>query len=356
MSRVQDPQKAFFPHGNPFRMMLPKGSSLSPKLSALLKKFEETLAGRLRKLKPVHKDDVFSFSWMALAMNLLSETHSDIKCLITELELPVYEWDDKWIDVYLDNSVKLLDICVGLSSELSRLSQGQLLLHLVLRNLEGKSSAELLKAKSSIDSWRHHIVAAGGNAKFGSCIPVIDKLVESLELPKVKNSAKGKVLMRAMYGVKMTTLFVCTVFVSAFSGSDKKLIDLQVSGAPPLWSEAFYDLQRCVHGEIRNLLSSGRNVLLKELEAADISVKELYPFIIQEAKEPMEFEAFQTSFTDLGMKVDKLSSGLDLLTKEVDGFFQIVLSGRDALLCNLRVPNSVVDSPKKYKREEQLVR
>ncbi|XP_074279831.1 protein BPS1, chloroplastic [Silene latifolia] len=349
MSRTQDPHKASFPFGNPFRMILPKGSSLSPKLMALLKKFEATLDERLKKLKPTHKDDVFSFSWMVLAMQLLSETHSDIKSLITDLELPVYDWDDKWIDVYLDNSVKLLDICIGLSSELSRMSQGQLLLHLVLRNLEGKSSTELLKAKSSIDSWRQHI--ASGNGKIENCIPIIDKLMESLELPKIKNSSKGKVLRRAMYGVKMVTLFVCSIFVSAFSGSDKKLIDLQVSGTP-LWGEAFINLRACVYGEIRNSLSSGRNVLLKELEAVDISLKEVYP-ILQESKEPVNFDALQKSFTDLGKTADNLSSGLDLLTKEVDGFFQIVLSGRDALLCNLRVSSGVFDSPKKYKREEE---
>ncbi|KAK9743045.1 hypothetical protein RND81_03G213200 [Saponaria officinalis] len=332
-------------------MILPKGSSLSSKLLALLNKFEETLAGRLRKLKPMHKDDVFSFSWLILAMQLLSETHSDIKTLITELELPVYDWDDKWIDIYLDNSVKLLDICNGFNSELSRLSQGQLLLHLVLRNLEGKSPDDLLKAKSSVDSWRHHI--ANENVRIEKCIPIIDKLMESLELPKVKNSAKGKVLMRAMYGVKMETLFICSIFVSAFTGTDKKLIDLKVTGTS-LWAGAFNDLQTSVHTEVKNLVSCGRNVLLKELEAVDNSVTELYP-MIQEANESVESETFQKSFTDLGEKADKLSSGLDQLTKEVDGFFQIVLSGRDALLCNLRV-SGVFDPPKKYKREEQLVR
>ena len=54
------------------------------------------------------------------------------------------------------------------------------------------------------------------------------KLVESLDLPKVKNSAKGKVLMRAMYGVKVGTIFIYSVFASAFSGSARKLFDLNV--------------------------------------------------------------------------------------------------------------------------------
>ena len=43
---------------------------------------------------------------------------------------------------------------------------------------------------------------------------------------KVTNSAKGKVLMRAMYGVKVETVFICSVFASAFSGSarDRKSV------------------------------------------------------------------------------------------------------------------------------------
>ncbi|XP_057533608.1 protein BPS1, chloroplastic-like [Amaranthus tricolor] len=349
MSRPQEPHRPFFPHGNPFRMILPKGSYLSPKLQALLNNFEETLAGRLRKLVPKCKDDVFSVSWMLLAVQLLSETHNDIKSLITELGLPVVDWDDKWIDVYLDNSVKLLDICIALSSELSRLSQGQLLLHCVLRNLEQSGSS---KAKSSIDSWRQHI--GSKNPRIDNCFAIIDKLTESLELPKVKNSAKGKTLMRAMYGVRVQTLFVCSAFMSAFTGSDKKLIDLHVTGTH-LWGEAFNDLQRCVFGEIRNLVLSDRNVLVKELEAVSTSVSEVYS-VFQEGVEPTKSESVQKSVVELRRNMDELSSGLDLLAKEVDGFFHIVLSGRDALLGNLRVSGSVFDPPKKHKMEEQLVR
>ena len=54
--------------------------------------------------------------------------------------------------------------------------------------------------------------------------------MESLDLPNyVKYSAKGrKVLMRGMYGVKVETVFICSVFASAFSGSARKLFDLNV--------------------------------------------------------------------------------------------------------------------------------
>ena len=80
-------------------MISPKGSNLSKKLLLLLNNFEETLAGRLRKLNhPKDKDGVLSLSWMKLAMLSHCETHNDIKTLIAELELPVCDWDEKWTD------------------------------------------------------------------------------------------------------------------------------------------------------------------------------------------------------------------------------------------------------------------
>uniref|UniRef100_A0A5B7BWV7 Protein BPS1 n=1 Tax=Davidia involucrata TaxID=16924 RepID=A0A5B7BWV7_DAVIN len=339
MSRPHDPHRPFFPFGNPFRMILPKGSYLSPRLLELLNTFEETLVERFRKLKPKDREDVLSLSWMRLAMEFLCEIHTDIKSLITELELPVCDWDDKWIDVYLDSSVKLLDLCIAFSSELSRLNQGHLLLQFVLHNLDSSPSNQFVQSRSSLDGWRQHINTK--NPRLENCFTILDNLTETLNMPKVKNSAKGKVLMRAMYGVKVATVFVCSIFAAAFSGSTKKLMDLQVHDTC-FWAEAFADLQAYVNRETRDVFSSGRVTVVKELEAVDTSVNKLHP-VIQDGVGLVEAEALQSSISDLGKKADKLSQGLDLLAKEVDGFFQIVLTGRDALLCNLRVGNNVSD-------------
>ncbi|KAL7233172.1 hypothetical protein ACSBR1_016912 [Camellia fascicularis] len=339
MSRPQEPHRPFFPFGNPFKMMLPKGSYLSPRLLALLNTFEESLTERFRKLKPMDKEDVLTFSWMRFAMELLCQTHTDIKTIITELELPVCDWDDKWIDVYLDNSVKLLDICNAFSSELSRLNQGHLLLQCALHNLDARPSKQLVRASCSLDGWRQHI--SSKNPRLENCFTILDSLIETLNLPKVKNSAKGKVLMQAMYGVRVLTVLVCSIFAAAFAGSVNKLVDLQVHETC-LWAEGFKDVQANVNGEIRNLFSSGRVTVLKELEAVDVSVKKLYP-MIRDGVDPIEAEALQSSISDLGKRAEKLSQGLDHLSKQVDGFFQIVLSGRDALLSNLRVDSSIAD-------------
>ncbi|PIN20164.1 hypothetical protein CDL12_07126 [Handroanthus impetiginosus] len=339
MSRPQEPHRPFFPFGNPFRMISPKGSYLSPKLLALLNAFEETLAGRIKNLKPAGREDVLRLSWMRCAMETLCEIHTDIKTLITALELPVCDWDDKWIDVYFDNSVKLLDICIAFSSEISRLKQGHLFLQCVLHNLGDASSKQFVRARSSLDGWRQHM--ASKNPRLDSCFCVMDGLAQTLDLPKIKNSAKGKVLMRAMYGVKVVTLLVCSIFAAAFSGSAKKLTDLQVPETH-LWAAAFADLQSFVNTEIRSMYTSGKVTVLTELEAVDTGVKKLYP-VVQDGMDPVEAEVLQNSTSDLGKSADKLSQGLDLLAKEVDKFFQIVLNGRDALLCNLRVGGNASD-------------
>ncbi|XP_022770475.1 protein BPS1, chloroplastic [Durio zibethinus] len=352
MSRPQEPHRPFFHFGNPFRIISPKGSQFSPRLLSLLNAFEATLSQRLQKLVPKDKDDILSLSWMKLAMNTLSEIHCDIKNLITELELPVSDWEEKWIDVYLEISVKLLDISIAFTSELTRLNQGHLLLQFVLHKLESNSPEQFMRTCSSVDSWRQHL--GSKNPRVEACRTILDNLVGSLNLPKVKNSAKGKVLMRAMYGAKVATVYICSVFAAAFSGSDKNLLDLTVADTLP-WAQVFSDVQTTVNAEIRNIFSCGKFSVLTELDAVDACVQKLYP-LLQDGLGSIEGESFKNYVSDLRKTAEKLSQGLDNLSKVVDGFFKIVLTGRDALLCNLRAGGAVPNSMVGRKVEEQVVR
>ena len=103
---------------------------------------------------------------------------------------------------------------------------------------------------------------------------------------KVKNSTKGKVLMRAMYGVKEETVFIFSLLWFC-----KKGVWFECWWQRVLWAQAFIDLQTSINSEIRNLFSSGRFTVLKELEVVDTSVKKLYP-MIQDGVDPIEVEAF----------------------------------------------------------------
>uniref|UniRef100_A0A7N2KZP6 Uncharacterized protein n=1 Tax=Quercus lobata TaxID=97700 RepID=A0A7N2KZP6_QUELO len=68
------------------------------------------------------------------------------------------------------------------------------------------------------------------------------------------------------------------VFASAFSDFRRKLFDLNVDDKY-LWAQALTGLQTSINSEIRNLYSTGRFTVLKELEAVNTSVKKLYPMI-----------------------------------------------------------------------------
>lgn len=325
---------------------------MSPQLLAVLQAFEATLAERLKKLMPKSKDEILTLSWMTLAMKSLCESHNDIRTLITALELPVSDWEDKWIDVYLDISAKLLDICNAFSSELSRLNQGNLPLKCALHTLDSASSKHYVRACSLLDDWMQHVNSR--NPRIEKCCSILDNLVGSLDLPKVKNSAKGKVLMQAMYGVKVETIFVCRVFTAAFSGSSKNLSDLNVSDIHS-WAPAFSSLQNLVNEEIRARFSGGKFTVLNELEAVDASVKTLYP-TIQSGGDTVETQSLvKKTVEELHTATEKLSQGIDLLAKGVDGFFQAVLTSRDTLLTPMRFDKTVNDRSPGRNKDGQVV-
>jgi len=358
MSRPHDAQRTSLPFGNPFRMILPKGSYLSPKLLALLTSFEQSLAESLRKLKPKNSSDILSLSWMGHAMAVLSETHANIKTLTTTLQFPVSDWDEKWMDTYLDSSVKLLDICNALTSELSRMDQSQLLLkyavHILAATGTSPSSEELKRVHSSLHDWMENIHSR--SPKLENCSSILQELAAALHLVKVKNSAKGKVLMRALYGVKAVTIFICSVFTAALSGCSKPLIDLNVSGEF-LWAAAFNDLQVGVNGEIRNLFSLGKSGALKELEEVNARVEKLHNasnggqikeeqpnndttnneevLTLRKTNGQEQQEGWKESSSDLANSAECFARELDLLSKQLEEFFHLVLAGRNALLFSL---------------------
>ncbi|XP_042387633.1 UPF0496 protein 4-like [Zingiber officinale] len=352
MSRPHDAPRTFFPLGNPFRTIFPKGSHQSLKIHALLFSFEQDLTEKFTKLMPEDVSDVLTLSWMRFAIQLLSDAHNGLRTFINELQLPVSQWDEKWIDVYLDGSAKLLDICIALSSGLSRLGQGQLLLQYVLHLVDMSTAAppaqKPVQARSYLQEWIELIDSK--SPKLGTCPSIIKRLQGTLDLPKVKSS-KGKALMRALYGVKVMTLFVCNLFTTTLSGSPKVFPDLNVS-EEFVWYDAFSHLQAAVTEEIKRLCDTGTVSLFKEFESVKVCALRLQDMIssISCNGEPVQEEEIvpgkssdfgrqrlRDSVTNLADGVQTLGHELDSLSKQTNDFFQLILAGRDALLCNLRV-------------------
>ncbi|XP_074584034.1 UPF0496 protein 4-like [Curcuma longa] len=359
MSRLHDAHRSFFPFGNPFRSILPKGSHQSLRIHSLLFSFEQNLTEIFTKMKPENISDIHTLSWMRHAIQFLSDVHNSLRAFISELQLPVSQWNEKWIDAYLDGSVKLLDICIALCSELSRLEQGQLLLQCVLHLVDKSTSSpeKLALTRSYLQEWIELINLK--SPKLDNCPSIIESLRGTLDLLKVKSS-KGKALMRALYGVKVMTVFVCNVFSITLSGCPKAFPDLNVS-KELVWCEAFSDLQAAVTDELKRHSVPVKVSLLKEIEAVRVSALRLHDMTscigcngepvqddksctnhIEEEPVPGKSADFgrhriQDCVANLADSVKTFRQELDSLSKQTNHFFQIILTGRDALLCNLRV-------------------
>lgn len=352
MSRPHDGHSLFPNFGNPFRMVSPNRSSdQSAKLNRILNAFENSLTRRLKQLEPKMMNDTINLSWMHLAMGVLSATHADLKSLITDLQFPVTEWDEKWMDEYLDDTVKLLDICLALNVEISKLEHFQLLVHYVLHLLDFSygvwSNDKLFRAKGSLQELKEKMalkekngVTSQRNSKIENCTVILQRMSKSLQFGKVKSSSKGRVFLRAMYGVKTTTIFLCSVVASSLAGHPSPLIELRVPDQF-LWSTAFTSLQQRINGEIKRCFASGR-VLVKELEMLDAAIENVHPIV--EKLSPADIvdgtekvEQIRIAMLELQRSVQLLAQGLDPLSKQVNDFFHVILSGRNALLDSLRM-------------------
>ncbi|PWA39621.1 BYPASS-related protein [Artemisia annua] len=313
MSRSEGPHRPFLPIGNPFKMMMHRSSHVP---SRVLTAYEKNLAERFRQLKPTNSKDVITFSWMKTALGSICETLDDIRKLIVDLELPICSWDIKWVDMYLDNSLKLLDFCSAYGTDINPIIHKNSCKHR-LRFMNGANTKDVLTTQN-----------------YKSAATVICKLEETLNLPKIKNIPKAKDLVRAMYGLKVQTMFIFSTFVAAFSSSPKPLVELQVP-KEYLWQESFTVLQVSVNCEIKNIYASGELSPLKELRIIDQNVKKLYP-LLHDGLGDIKQEVFDSYCSELMENNQKFLTGLDELKSEMDGFFKVVVSGRMALLDNFQ--------------------
>ncbi|KAL0845959.1 hypothetical protein Bca101_019205 [Brassica carinata] len=158
-------QKVLFSCGNPFKALFSEENNacISPQLLSLLNNFETSLRVSITELVPKgdDKNDFLTVSWMIQAMHSLCETHQGITTLMTtDLDLPVSDMEESLIDMYVDMSSKLLELCNAFTSELYRLNHGNMLLKLAFGNPE-------VFSLSHIDRWRQHM--ASKNPSIQNC-------------------------------------------------------------------------------------------------------------------------------------------------------------------------------------------
>ncbi|KAL3581803.1 hypothetical protein D5086_016135 [Populus alba] len=113
--------------------------------------FDESILRRLNTLCNSRSSVTINFSWLSSALAFLSFTHNQAITLLSNPKLT------DSLNFYLDDSVKLLDICNSIASEIERLRHRRLLLKLALHlfndNNNSEDAEKLRRARASLTDW-----------------------------------------------------------------------------------------------------------------------------------------------------------------------------------------------------------
>ncbi|XP_018453909.2 protein BPS1, chloroplastic-like [Raphanus sativus] len=329
-----------------FSCLFPKKNnaciSISPQLLFLVNRFEISLTKSIAELVPEDdndKDDFLNFSWMITAMHSLCETHLGFTALMTtDVDLPVSDMEESLIEMYVDISSKLLELCDAFTSELHRLNHGNMFLNVAFSNPE---EFDL----SQVDRWKQYM--ASKNPSIENCGEVLRSLIKSLnrhhhrlykKVTKKKKKSqdakegKEKVLLRSLYGAMVNTLYIFSVFAAAFTRSSKNLLHLTITKEMEeeeeeevRWGQAFVELQNKVNLEIQNTSLSESFGVIRDLEAVESGVEKLYAAVQEGCPDLLMV------MEPLKQSVKQLSERYDLIYKATRCLWDEVSLARDVL-------------------------
>ncbi len=333
-----------------------RSSSLSMKRHPALQEFENRLSEKLEALKVAGEELGFlSMDWFLQSMTVVLATHSNVEALIPDL--PVSELrDDKWVDECLDDSAKLLDVCNVLKEGISDVEHYQTLVQGALLNLDHNnesnfSEAKFHRARNSLQDCKEAIKKKDTEyrqgqpkSKLENCSSMLRTMGEKLVNPKGVNAAKGNGFLNAIYGAKVTTIFLCGLLVIALACKPKRpLVSLSVT-SQYLWSSSLLSLQHRVKEETDRRKNGGSIALLCELDNVDSSVRKLHELLNGNSTLTTEKKSCPSSFQsvemqelveDLRKNSRHLGSALGPLEQSVNELFRILIHTRLALLDTL---------------------
>ncbi|XP_030524411.1 protein BPS1, chloroplastic-like [Rhodamnia argentea] len=241
-----------------------KGAKLTAEeLESISNSFNETLHSGLWGLTPASA----TLPWLSSAIAMLTVAHSAVKSLIYELKS---DGGNSLLSWYLDNSVKVLDVCNCISSEIERLCLHHLNLRIAIQLLrsEGNPSEE------EIRQARDLLADSEGEGGSGSVNSTgdIEKLIKDLATSIGKPALRGKdtpvdgVVQRAVRAISFVTAFITGVISSALHSSSGAVVCVCVPEEFP-WGDSVRSIESTVIVESRRGEERDRKTrVLKELD------------------------------------------------------------------------------------------
>ncbi|XP_039158842.1 uncharacterized protein LOC120288766 [Eucalyptus grandis] len=226
--------------------VLPRGAKLTvEELESISSSFDESIVSSLYGLSPASA----SLTWFFSSVNVLTTAHSAVRSLIYELKS---DGGDSLLSWYLDNSLKVLDVCNRMSSKIERLC----LHHLDRRMMMNLLGSGGNPSKEDIHQARDLLVDSEGEG-----MADIEELIRDLATSIVTSAMRrkdlpvDKVVRRAVQAVNFLTAFIAGVIYSALCSSSRAIAYIYVPEEFP-WGDSTRVLE-----ELNDVEARGRHVL-----------------------------------------------------------------------------------------------
>ncbi|KAH7277258.1 hypothetical protein KP509_39G042700 [Ceratopteris richardii] len=277
-------------------------------------------------------------------MEVVLSTHAGVEAFVPALQQALADGDFKWLDEYLDDSVKLLDICRALGDAISEIKNYCVYVELALHTLEKGviKDAQLHRCKNALIKCMETLKRKDDDvnqlgqrrSKLENCSSMLRRMGEKLNM---EDASKGNFFM-VIYAAQVTTIFICGVLTSALSFKPRRAFSTMSVGGQSAWSFSLTSLQQRVRDQIERRKSKGANVLLEELDKTDMGVHTLYDKVEKllhasnfPPPEDQVYEIKQAVRTLEDCTLD-LREGLVQLEVHVSEVFKVLIASRVALL------------------------
>lgn len=289
-----------------FNALAFNGGKYPVSFSEDLQTFYGALARGLDKLDRSMSENFISFQWLKEALNLLKAMHSGVILLIEKLDLAVSLRGEEWLNDYMDETLKLLDICNALKVGISGLEHYHMVVELALMKLDGLEKIVPLNSRvlNALDACKEESERVNAEKKK---IVVSKKLTDGRfkfclnEKNLESKFVRWNGFWGVMFAVKNVTSLISWFLVSGLvyplpldlnSNSDKVSFQSQ-------WSRPFLHLYMRFNEELgKNLKGNRSSVLLLR-----------------------DFETLETMTTDLRDRIQVISNGNQSTTPEDLGQF-----------------------------------
>lgn len=216
---------------------------------------------------------------------------------------------------YLDDSAKLLDVCNVLKEGISEVEQYQMSVQRALHNLDNREIScefKYSRARNSLSECKEAInrkdtVYRQGfpKSKLENCSSMLRNMGEKLVNPKGLEAIRGNGFLNAIYGAKVTTIFLCGLLVTALTCKPKRPLSSLSVASHYKWSPSLISLQQRVKEDTDKRKNKGSIALLRELDSVDASVRRLHG-ILDQYLSGRAFPLSQEQAQELALDVDEL--------------------------------------------------